>query len=136
MSNQRIPHCSVCFFFTLKRPFTSLSLIFFSLMCTYRNSRSQMFCKVGVLKNFTKFIANYFCQGSFVMKLQEIINTRFYGTPRRCPGDWFWFKEKAIRKIEPKHLKITSGKVHSRIHSSVTWQFKMVSFKTRNVSFW
>ena len=36
----------------------------------FRSSRSEVFCKKGVLKNFGKFTAKYQCQSLFLVKLQ------------------------------------------------------------------
>ena len=40
-----------------------------TLMATSRSSRPEVFCKKGVLRNFTKFIAKHLCQGLFFNKV-------------------------------------------------------------------
>ena len=35
----------------------------------YRNSRPEVFCKKGVLRNFTKFTGNHLCQSLFFNKV-------------------------------------------------------------------
>ena len=36
---------------------------------TYRNSRPEVFCKKGVLRNFTKFTEKHLCQSLFFYKV-------------------------------------------------------------------
>ena len=43
---------------------------FMKLELQYRNSRSQMFFKVGVLKNFVSFTGKHLCWSLFLIKLQ------------------------------------------------------------------
>ena len=40
------------------------------LSLLFRSSRPDMFCKKGVLENFTKFTGKHLCQVSFLTKLQ------------------------------------------------------------------
>ena len=59
------------------RPSDSISYSLFSMIildsnwndplleCTVRSSRPEVFCKKGVLRNFTKFIGKHLCQSLF-----------------------------------------------------------------------
>ena len=39
------------------------------LLCIYRSSRPEVFCKKGVLRNLTKFIGKHLCQNPFFNKV-------------------------------------------------------------------
>ena len=41
-----------------------------SLNVSYRSSRPEMFCKQGILTNFTKFAGKHLCQSPFLIKSQ------------------------------------------------------------------
>ena len=47
----------------------SIILIFWLLRLNYRSSRPEVFCKKGVLRNFTKFAGKHLCQSSFFHKV-------------------------------------------------------------------
>ena len=36
---------------------------------SFRSSHRQVFCKIGVLRNFTKFTGEHLCQSPFLIKL-------------------------------------------------------------------
>ena len=57
----------------------SWSLEFVTLIKS-RSSRSQMFFKIGVLRNFKIFTGKHLCQSLFLIKLQVLL--LFYRTPR------------------------------------------------------
>ena len=42
------------------------------LLSIFRSSRSAMFFKIGILKNFSNFTANHLCWSLFLIKLQAI----------------------------------------------------------------
>ena len=94
----------------------------------YRNSRSQMFFKIGVLKNFAKFTAKHLSQSLFLIKLQtwketlaqvfsrefkKIFKNYFFyrTTPVAvseciCPICIYSFSEAALKKMFLKFGKI------------------------------
>ena len=41
-------------------------------MCIYRSSRLEVFCKKGVLRNFSKFKVKHLCQSPFFNKVAKI----------------------------------------------------------------
>ena len=41
-----------------------------SMIADIRSSRPEVFCKKGVLRNFTKFTGKHLCQSLFLIKLQ------------------------------------------------------------------
>ena len=48
---------------------TTMKLQLSSLTPVYRSSRPKLFCKKGVLKNFTKFTGKHLCQSLFLNKI-------------------------------------------------------------------
>ena len=59
-----------------------------------RSSCPEVFCKNGVLKNFTKFTEKHLCENLaqvFFCKFCEIFrNTIFYGTPLVAASEIYW----------------------------------------------
>ena len=60
--------------FTLSLSFSCLRGILVELFLhrsklMYRNSRPEVFCKLGTLRNFTKFTGKHLCQGLFLNKV-------------------------------------------------------------------
>ena len=48
----------------------SVVMIMRVMMRKYRSSRSQIFFKIGVLKNFSNFTRKHLCRSFFLIKLQ------------------------------------------------------------------
>ena len=59
---------------------------------SFRSSHREMFCKKGVLRNFTKFTGEHLCQSLFLNKVAGL--AKFLRTP-----------------FLTKHLRVTSSKV-------------------------
>ena len=80
----------------------------------YRNSRSSMFCKKGVLRNFAKFTGKYLCQSlwhkCFPVDFAKILKkTCFTEHLRMTAADPFscilpWFSQNTLRLLFPKGL--------------------------------
>ena len=63
--------------FTLSLSFSCLRGILVELFLhrsklMYRSSRPEVFCKLGTLRNFTKFTGKHLCQGLFLNKVEGL----------------------------------------------------------------
>ena len=70
-------------YFLLKAPYQMFYRVYTSPLLNlttsiFRSSRSQMFFKIGVLKNFAIFIAKHLSCSLFLIKLQKILQHRLF----------------------------------------------------------
>ena len=81
-------------------------LVFLLITTKYRSSHSQMFYKIGVLKNFTKFIGKHLCWSHFLIKLQAPKVCNFIKRPLyRC------FPVNFVEFFKTPFSKNTSGRL-------------------------
>ena len=77
------------------------SVVFETSFCTkQRNSRPEMFCREGVLKNFTKFTGKYLSWGLFFSKVEGALSglSQFVASesPLKMMKNVFYFTLKAL----------------------------------------
>ena len=94
--------------------------------CMDRNSLPEVFCKKGVLRNFSKFTGKHLCQSLFLNKVAaprpatllknrlwhwcfpgnfaKFLRTPFFTAQLRCLllyGEYLWFKSRALCVFAP-----------------------------------
>ena len=59
--------------YLLIHPLRNLLKQIIRVLATFRSSRLEVFCKIGVLRNFPKFTGKHLCQSLFLNKVAETL---------------------------------------------------------------
>ena len=107
-SSSRVLECFfviiIIFFLLRKCPLHMLLVMFFIHLGKLSNSRSQMFFKAGVLKNFAIFAGKRLCWRLFLIKLQTY-SLQLY---KKRLQHWYFSVKFAMNTYFEEHLQTTA----------------------------
>ena len=81
---------------SLSQPAAKQITISINIFICFRSSRPGVFCKIGVLRNFTKFTGKYVCQSLFFNK-KETLTRVFYCEFCEIPKNAFFIQHPRTR---------------------------------------
>ena len=98
-----------------------------------RSSRPEVFCKRGILEQFTKFKGKHLCQSLFFNKVAGLKNTFFNRTPLVAASEISEINSIVLKEIKAMAVRSTSSRHSNCKNKTVPLTFQnLFTIKPRN----